>query len=328
VRDLPRSALFTISLKVKSLAFHACSSHAATSSSANTRLQRCKQSQQPSVGHGEVAADTGARADVADHDSTETNGGLFTDPEVLRHNRAGSDPGIGADSNVAVDHRTVADENTPAQLHAVRHKGIRPDADIVGDQGILAKQAGRNHCSGQYACTALHQKSSGMIHLDHRLGGSDRLEANPAENSSRADHRILADYAAFQNRGVRRDFACRANPDIAFGNPGSGMHFGGRIDDGWKIVPVEAAKRQFIMKVREDGPGLVTDRYGHAARNSVGQFGSCQNSAHRTISLKPSEKSAALQEYELVRIGIGKEPERLEVSIAMDCHWGRKFHFA
>src|SRR6266496_898581 len=97
--------------------------------------------------HGEVAADAGARGEVADYDRSETDEGPFTNSEILRHDGAGPDPGIGADSNVAVDHRTMADENTPAQLHAVRYKGVRPDAGILGDQGILAEQSGRNHCS-------------------------------------------------------------------------------------------------------------------------------------------------------------------------------------
>ena len=66
------------------------------------------------MGHGEVPADTCARGEVADHDSSETDEGLFTDLEILRHDGAGPDPGIGADSNVAVDDRTMADENTPA----------------------------------------------------------------------------------------------------------------------------------------------------------------------------------------------------------------------
>src|SRR5438046_1645304 len=157
-----------------------------------------------------------------------------------------------------------------------------------------------------------------MIHLDHRLGRSDRLEANPAKNGSCADYHIFANYAAFQNCGVRSDLGSRANPDIAFGNPGGGMHFGRRIDDGRKVVPVEPAKSQFIVKVRKGGSWPVTDRNGQTARNGVRKFGRGQNSAHRRISLKPSQKSTALQEYKLVRIRIAKEPERLKVSIAPD----------
>ncbi len=154
------------------------------------------------------------------------------------------------------------------------------------------------------------------------------MEADTAENASRADHDVFANYAAFENRGVRSDFGCGANPDISRGNPGGGMHFGRRIDDGRKVVPVEAAKRQLIVKVREGGPRLVTDGNGQAARNSVRKFGRGQNSAHRTISLKRSQKSAVLQEYKLIGVKIAKEPERLKVSVAPDCHPGPIFHFA
>src|SRR6266567_602737 len=106
------------------------------------------------------------------------------------------------------------------------------------------------------------------------------------------------------------------------------MHFGRRIDDSRKVVPIETAKRQFIMKVREGGPWPVTDRNGHTVRNSVGKVGRCQNSAHRRISLKPPQKSTALQKYKLVRISIGKEPQCLKVSITPNCDAGRIFHFA
>ncbi len=82
------------------------------------------------------------------------------------------------------------------------------------------------------------------------------------------------------------------------------------------------------MKVREDGPRLVADRNRDATWNCVRKFGRCQNSAHRTISLKPSQKSTVLQEYKLVRVGIAKEPKRLKISVAPDCHSGCIFHFA
>ena len=106
------------------------------------------------------------------------------------------------------------------------------------------------------------------------------------------------------------------------------MHLGRRIDDRRKIVPVEAAKRQFIVKFREGDSRMLANRNRHASRYSVRKFGRCQNSAYRTITLKRPQKRSVLHEYKLAGASIVKEPERLKVSVAPDCYAGRVCHFA
>jgi hypothetical protein len=166
------------------------------------------------------------------------------------------------------------------------------------------------------------------MHLDQRAGGADRLQSYPSQNGSRADHNILANQATLQNCDIWSDVAARANPHIAFVNPGGGMDFGRRMDVCRKIVPVKAAKREFIVKIREDGPRLLAHRNRQAERKRVHQLGGGQNSANKTISPERFHEGAVLQEYQLLRAGIAKKPERLKVSVAADCDAGCTFQFA
>src|SRR5262245_10044055 len=94
---------------------------------------------------GKITADTRARGHIADHDSSETDECVFTDLDILRHDGARPNPGVRTYSNVAVDHRTVADKNTCANLHSVRDKRVRTYMRILADQSALAEYAARNH---------------------------------------------------------------------------------------------------------------------------------------------------------------------------------------
>ena len=98
--------------------------------------------------------------------------------------RARPDPRTLANRHVAVDHCALSYERALADMHAVRYKGLRSDARVGFNMGILTKHARGKDGAGEHVNAVTQDKSARMLHLQQRISGSHRLHADSA------DHRL------------------------------------------------------------------------------------------------------------------------------------------